>query len=166
MDKYKQLKQQLKQIVDADPNLPLDGIVTAIDNDTCTVRFADDFEVSDVRLKATADSKDNLLIIPKIGSNVLMISSDGTVGNLTVIKCDQASKIIFNENGLHIEIDSSDGKIMIKNNQTSLKELFQKSTNIKKNMKVSTPMGPSGTPLPDVLQMITVFENEFKQLLK
>lgn len=166
MDKVKQLKQQLKLIIGADPNFPIDGIVKSVNNDTCSVELSDGFEVSDVRLKVSVDGNDHLLIVPKIGSRVLMLSTDGTIGNLTVIKYDQVSKIIFNDNGLNIEIDSESGKIQIKNKDVSLKELFQKSADIKKNMKVSTPMGPSGTPLPDVMQMITEFENEFKSLLK
>lgn len=165
-NKISQLKSNLKQMLNVDPNYPIDGAVISIENDTCTVELADGFEVPDVRLKTTVDGNDHLLIVPKVGSHVLMISTDGTVDNLTVIKVDQASKIIFNENGLVVEIDSTDGKVQIKNNQTSLKDLFQKSADIKKNMKVSTPMGPSGVPLPDVLQMIVNFENEFKKLLK
>ena len=166
MDKYKQLRRNLKEIANVDPNYPIDGVVKSVEGDTCTVSLSDGFEVSDVRLKASVDGNDHLLVFPKVGSTVLMISTDGTIDNLTVIKCDQASKFIFNENGLVIEIDSTDGKVMIKNNQTSLKDLFQKSSDIKKSIKVSTPMGPSGTPLPDVLQMIADFETEFKKLLK
>ncbi|WP_312078352.1 hypothetical protein [Chryseobacterium sp.] len=166
MDLHKKLKQQLIDLIGANPNLPITGVVKSIENDTCTVEVLNGLELSDVRLKATTNGSDHLLVVPKIGSTILMLSSDGTVDNMTVIKCDQASKIVFKENGLVIEIDSTDGKIQIKNNETSLKDLFEKSANIKKSMKVSTPMGPSGTPLPDVLQMITNFETEFKKLLK
>lgn len=166
MDKHKELKRLMKEIIGASSNVPIDGVVKSVTNDTCTVELADGLVISDIRLKTTADNTDNLLIIPKIGSRVLMLSSDGTIDNMTVIKVDQASKIIFNENGLIVEIDSEESKVQIKNGETSLKDLFQRSANIKKNMKVSTPMGPSGTPLPDVLQMITTFETKFKSLLK
>lgn len=165
-DKSAQLKNNIRKIVGANSNLPIDGIVTKISGDTCSVKLTDGFEISDIRLKSSADGKDNLLIIPKIGSHVLMISTDGTIGNLTVIKCDIAEKIIFNENGLQVEIDSTSGKVKVKNDETSLKDLFQQLTDLLKTLKVFTPMGPSGTPLPDTITKISQFESDFKKILK
>lgn len=165
MDKLSQLKANFQKMAGVNPNYPIDGIVKSIQGDTCTVEV-DGLELSDVRLKATADGSDTLLIVPAVDSYVLMLSTDGTIDNLTVIKSDKAQKIIYKENGLEIEIDSTDGKISIKNNSVSLYDLFQKSTDIKKNIKVFTPMGPSGNVLPDVLTKIIDFETSFKQLLK
>ena len=165
MDKLSQLRANFQKMVGANPNYPIDGIVRSIQGDTCTVEI-DGLELSDVGLKATADGSDTLLIVPAVDSNVLLLSTDGSIDNLTVIKADKAQKIIFKENGLEIEIDSTDGKISIKNNTVSLYDLFQKSTDIKKNIKVFTTMGPSGNVLPDVLAKIIDFETSFKQLLK
>ena len=165
-DKFAQLKENLKAIVKANPNLPLDGIVTKISGDTCSVKLEGDFEISDIRLKVTSDGTDNLLVIPKIGSRVLMLSTDGTIGNLTVIKSDHAEKVFFNENGLKIEIDGSSGKIKIENDTTSLLNIFQDLTNLLKTLKVYTPVGPSGIPLPDTINKLVQFENDFKTLLK
>lgn len=166
MDKFKQLGKNIRAIVGADPNLPIDGIVKSIEGDTCTVELSDGFQVSDVRLKATTDGNDHLLIVPKVGSSVLMISTDLTIDNLTVIKCDQASKIIFNENGLTVEIDSTDGKLKIKNEETSLFDIMQDLSTLLKQLKVYTPVGPSGTPLPDSVVRIQQFETKFKKILK
>lgn len=165
-DKIAQLKENLIRIINANPNLPIDGIVTKITGDTCSVKFEGGFEVSDVRLKVTADGTDNLLVIPKIGSRVLMISTDGTIDNLTVIKSDVSQKIIFNENGLIVEIDSETGKVKIQNKQTSFIDLFQQLTDLLKQLKVYTPAGPSGTPLPDSVLRIEKFETDFKKILK
>lgn len=164
-DKIAKLKQQLRDLVAANPNLPIDGIVKSVSDDVCSVEI-DGFLLSDIRLKASADGTDNLLIIPKIGSRVLMLSSDGTIDNLTVLKCDAASKIIFNENGLQVEIDSEAGKVKIENEETSLKALFEQLTDILKTLKVFTPVGPSGNPLPDSIVKIEQFENDFKTILK
>ena len=164
-DKIAKLKQQLRDLVAANPNLPIDGIVKSVSGDVCSVEV-DGFLLSDIRLKASADGTDNLLIIPKIGSRVLMLSSDGTIDNLTVIKCDAASKIIFNENGLQVEIDSEAGKVKVQNEETSLKALFVQLTDILKTLKVFTPVGPSGNPLPDSIVKIEQFENDFKAILK
>lgn len=166
MDKILQLKRHLKAIVNADPNYPIIGIVKAIEADTCTVELSEEFEISEVRLKSTANGKDNLLIVPKVGSQVLMLSSDGTIDSLTVIQVDQASKIIFNENGLNIEIDSTDGKVSIKNKKSSLFDLFQDLANILKQLKFYTNMGPSGNPLPDSMIAINKLETDFKELLR
>ena len=164
-DKHAALKENIRKIVAANPNLPIDGTVTKVTGDTCSV-LVNDFEVSDIRLKATADGSDNLLIIPKVGSRVLMLSTDGTIGNLTVIKCDVAERILYNEQGLVVEIDSTTGKVKVQNESTSLKDLFQQLTDLLKQLKVFTPAGPSGTPLPDSIVRIEQFETDFKTILK
>ena len=164
-DKIKKLKEQIRGIVGANPNLPLDGVVKSVSGDVCSVEI-EGLELSDVRLKTTADGKDNLLIVPKVGSRVLMLSADGSVDNLTVIKCDAASKIIYNENGLEVEIDSETGKVKLSNSTTSLKDLFDQIADILKTLKVFTPSGPSGTPLPDTIAKVVQFETEFKTILK
>lgn len=165
MDKISQLKANLQKIVNANPNLPVDGIVKSIQNDTCTVEV-DGLELSDVRLKATADGSDTLLIVPAVDSNVLLLSSDGSIDNLTVIKTDKAEKIIYKENGLQVEIDSTDGKVSIKNDSISLIEVLQGLATLLKQFKVYTPAGPSGTPLPDSITAINQFETNFKKILK
>lgn len=172
MDKYAQLAWNIKEIAARDPRfknafkLPINGIVKDVENDTCTVEIRKDFEVSGIKLKSTANKEDNLLVIPKIGSKVTLMSLDGSVDNLCVIKVDAAEKLIFNENGLNIEIDSTDGKVMIKNDNASLFDLLQDLTNLLKQLKVYTSMGPSGTPLPDSILSIEKFETDFKMLLK
>lgn len=165
MDKIKKLKQQLIDLIGANPNLPITGVVKSIENDTCTVEVLDELKLSDIRLKATADGNDYLLIIPEVGSSVLMLSSDGTVDNMTVIKVDKASKIIIN-NGLQIEIDSEEQKVCIKNDLVSLHDILKDLSTLLQQLKVYTPMGPSGTPLPDSITAIQKFETDFKKILK
>lgn len=165
-DKYKQLKENIRKLVNANPNFPIDAVVKSVENDTCTVELASGFEISDVRLKATSDGSDSLLVVPAIGSQVLMISMDGTVDNMTVIKCDKADKLIYNNSGLHLEIEKKSKKILVKNNQVNLYTILSDLAALLKQLKVSTPMGPSGTPLPDSILAIEKFENDFKQILK
>jgi len=164
-DKIAQLKQNFKVMIGAKPNLPIDGVVTAIDKDTCTVKVGD-FEISDVRLKAIANGSDSLLIVPVVGSEVLMASTDGTLGNLTIIKYDKVNRILYKENGLEVDIDSETSKVGIRNDKVSLKELFEDLTQILKQFKVFTPNGVSGTPIPNVIQKLNQFETQFKKLLK
>lgn len=165
-DKYKQLKKNFRQLVNANPNYPIDGIVKSVDKDTCTIELASGFEISDVRLKAIANGSDNLLIVPTIGSSVLMVSMDGTIDNMTVIQCDKADKLIYNNGGLHIEIEKESKKVLVKNDQVNLYNILSDLAALLKQLKVYTPMGPSGTPLPDSILAIEKFENDFKQILK
>ena len=164
-DKIAQLKSNIKAIIGATQNLPIDGFVTKITGDTCTVNI-NGFEISDVRLKTTANGKDNLLMIPAIGSQVLMISADGSIDNLTIIKCDQVSQFSYKENGLEVEIDSNSGKVSVKNETTNLLTLFEDLMSLLKDLKVYTLSGVSGKPIPPTILKLNQLESKFKTLLK
>lgn len=167
MDKKAQIKSLLKSIVGANPNYPVRGEILAIDGQTCTVKLAGGLEVSGVRLKpVVSDSENYVLVVPAIGSDVLMLSGNGTLDDLTVILCDSPESIEMSRNGLTVLFDGTDGKVQIKNDATSLKDVFEDLGIILKQLKVSTPSGPSGVPLPDSILAIEQFEIKFKQLLK
>ena len=165
-DKHKQLKKNIRDIVGFDPNYPVDAVVKSIENDTCTVELADGFEISDIRLKATADNNDSLLVVPEVGSRVLMLSMDGSIDNMTIIKADKAEKLIFNNGSLNIEIESKSKKILVKNDQVNLYNILSDLATLLKGLKVYTAVGPSGTPLPDSMTQIMKFESDFKKILK
>ena len=170
MDKLSQLKRNIRELIISDPTFknlkPIVGVVKSIEDDTCTVEISEDFSISGVKLKSTANNKDNFLLIPKVGSTVTILSLDGTVGNLCIFKIDVLEKILYNENGLRFEIDSTDGKIKIKNKTSSLFNLMQDLVNLLKGLQVYTNTGPSGNPLPNSIIAIEKFENDFKSLLK
>lgn len=167
MDTPAQIKALIKQIVGANPNLPITGKVVSVEGESCTVEIISGLKVSDVKLKATISGQDNfILVTPKIGSSVIMLSSTGDLNNLTVIKADQFEKMEISQGGLIILIDSADGKISIKNNSVTLKEILTDLATLLKGIKVYTGVGPSGTPLPDSIQAITSFESKINQLLK
>lgn len=165
MDKIAELKRRFRDMMPKQGMITIDGVVTAITGDTCSV-LVDDIELVDVRLKATANGKDSVLMVPVIGSHVLMISTDGSIDNLTVIKCDQVTKFLYNQNGVAVEIDSESKKISVKNDEINLYQLFEDLTGLLKTLKVSTPVGPSGVPLPDTIEKLNEFETNFKKLLK
>jgi hypothetical protein len=167
MDTPAQIKALLKDIIGANPNLPITGVVQSIQGQSCTVKLISGLDISDVKLKATIDEQsDFILVTPKIGSSVLMLSSTGDLTNMTVIKADQFDKIEICQGGLELLIDSSDSKLSVKNQTVSLKEIFTDLGTLLKGLKVFTPMGPSGTPLPDTITAIESFETKFNQLLK
>lgn len=167
MSKGKEVKTLMRDIVAANSNLPIQAKVTSLEDDTCSVILASGLELNDVRLKASIGGDDDYFIQrPKIGSKVMLLSVTGSLDDLMVLKADEIENFEFSSNGLKILIDSEDGKVKIGNGQTNLKKIFQMNVDLLKEFKVFTPAGPSGTPLPDILLKINLFEMEFKKLLK
>ena len=169
MDKIAEIKKKLKEVVSANPNYPIIGNVTAVDGESCSVVLVGGLELSDVKLSATVtESADYLLLVPALGSDVLMLSGDGTLSNLYVIKVDQVAKFKFSQNGLKVNFDSTDKKVSIENESGSLKDLFSDLANILTNLKVAviTEGAPSGTITPDVLALVTDFSTSVNSLLK
>jgi hypothetical protein len=163
----KEVKTILRDIVAANANLPIQAEVTSLEDDTCSVVLASGLELNEVRLKASIGGDENYFIQrPRIGSKVLLLSITGKLDDLVLLKADEIENFEFASNGLKILVDSEDGKVKIGNGQTDLKKIFQMNVDLLKQFKVFTPAGPSGTPLPDVLVKINLFETEFKKLLK
>ncbi len=167
MDKVAELRNKMRQVVGANPNLPISGTVAEVTGETCTVQLLGGLKVTDVKLKSVVSEADQeLLIVPADNSKVLLISADGTLRNLYVIKVDQVKQWILKTGSLQIQFDGSDNKVLVKNEQTGLYQLFELLVELLKQFKVYTPTGPSGTPLPDTILSIEVVETKFKQLLK
>lgn len=167
MNEYSEIKELIKSIVGDMSNLPVFGTVKSVDDETCAVELASGLEIPDVRLRATVDgSSDFLKLIPKRGSKVIMLSMTGQLDDLTLLKADEVEQLSYTQNGLEILIDSTDKKISIKNDTTSLHDLFDDLTSLITNLKVNTPAGPSTGLLPDTMTELQVFETNFKALIK
>lgn len=161
-----EIKAALREIVGANPNLPITGIVKSVEGDSCTVTIGGTFDATDVKLKATIGESDYVIQTPQKGSTVVMLSLSGSLENLTVIKIDKLEKVEYSQGGLVILCDSTDGKVQIKNDQVSLLEIMKDLKTLISQLTVSTPNGPSGTPLPPTIAALNQFETKFKQLLK
>jgi CxxC motif-containing protein len=85
---------------------------------------------------------------------------------LAVLRTDEIEKVVYKQNGLEVIIDSTDKKVSLKNESTSLKDILQALADLLKQFKVQTPSGISTVVAPDSLNAILQFENSFKQLLK
>lgn len=57
------------------------------------------------------------------------------------------------------------GAVYSNNEQPNFTKLFTQIVDILTSMKVSTSQGPSGTPLPEVVEKINQLENDFKTFL-
>lgn len=165
MDKYRKLWELLKP--QTGKVIPLfNAVVKSIEGESCTIEL-DGLDIDEVRLKATINEEDDyILLSPKVGSMVLVGSLTGDLSDLAVLKVDQVEKLEYKQNGLEILVDSTDGKLQVKNEDISFVDVFQALTNLLKQFKVFTPTGPSGTPLPDTITALTQFETTFKKILK
>jgi hypothetical protein len=168
MDRYRKLGDALKGLFpEGSKPLPLfNAEVVSIEGQSCTIRL-DELEIDGVRLKATInESGDKLLLTPPIGSMVLVGSLSGDFKDLAVVSVDQFEKLEYQQSGLNILIDGTDGKIAISNDSSDLKGIFQSLADLLKQFKVYTANGPSGTPIATTMQQINAFETDFKNLLK
>lgn len=166
MSKESEIKRLLKEIIGTD-NYLIRGTVTKITGQTCSVKLNSGLEVSDVKLKALiTDENDYYILFPVVGSGVLLLMENNDLRNLTVVKVDKVGKFEFFQNGLEVVFDSSDKKVGIKNESSSLLTLFEDLTALLKQLKVFTSTGPSGTPLPDTITAIVQLEQKVNQLLK
>ncbi len=167
MDRYRKLAELLKGINKGTDALPIfNAEVISVQGESCTV-MVNEMELEDVRLKATINGESNKIIVtPKVGSIVLIGSLTGDLTDSAVLKVDEIEKLEYEQDGLKVLIDSTDGKLKIENNTVSLVDVFQKLTDLLRSFKVYTPSGPSEAPLPDTLLDITDFENKFKSILK
>ena len=69
------------------------GIVSSVQENTCTVRFGEQ-EVSGVRMRAsTTDVAKQLLIVPKVGTAVVVGSLSGDLSDLVVLLVDEVDRI-------------------------------------------------------------------------
>lgn len=156
--------------------------VTAVTETDCTIKIGE-MEVTGVKLFSIEEAG-NLLVKPVVNTMVTVADlSGGQLRDLVVIKVDKVelvkyeqdglivlidsvNKIVKVENGLTMLIDGGDSKASVSNDNASLKDLFASIADILQTLTVSTPAGPSGTPLPPTIQKITQLNTDLNNLLK
>lgn len=167
MSDYSEIKELLRNIVGDMSNLPISGTITKVDGEVCTLKLPSGLEITDVRIRATIDGNSNFLkIIPKEGSKAVAMTMTGEEDDLILLRADEVEQIEYTQDGLIVLIDSTDGKVSIKNNSTDLLSILEDLSGIIKQLTVSTPNGPSGTPLPPTITSLTQWETQVKTLLK
>lgn len=163
---FVEIKKLIREIVGAVPNLPIQAIVTKVNEFTCSVKIGE-LEVDDVLLKTSVQNNENFMVQrPKVGSPITLLSVDGTLSSLQVVKINEVEEFEYHHNGLTVKLDGENKKIVVKNNESNLYDLMNDLATIVKQLKVYTATGPSGFPLPDTIARVNQFETDFKQLLK
>lgn len=166
MDKPSEVRKKLLEVLGYQPNLPIPGVVTKVNGDVCEVLIGNDYTATDVKLKATIDAGNNeLLLSPKVGSNVILLSLSGDFNNLTLVKMDELELFQFKQGDVSVAV-GTDGLLEVKKGSVSLFSLLTQLATTIKAITVATPVGPSGTPLTPTLQNVKVFEDDLKILLK
>ena len=166
MDTPAEIKKALIELIGADPNLPITAKVVSVQNDTCTVQLVTGLKLSDVRLKATVSGDvDSLLITPKVGSNVMVLSQTGKLSGLVVIKVDAVEKINYKKGNFEFEVDGTTGKVLLKKGSLNLGNLVTDFITELKTAIITTPAGP-GAIAPSTISKLTALDTKFKQLLK
>lgn len=96
MTEEQRLIRNIRKAVGPAPISVYQGIVTAVDGITCTVQFGAQ-QVDGVRLRASkADNDAQLLLVPRVGSPVIVGSLSGDLSELVVLQMDAVDRIEIN----------------------------------------------------------------------
>jgi hypothetical protein len=142
MDLAAEIKKALIELIGANPNLPITATIVSVENDTCTIKLLSELVISDVRLKATiSDDSDTLLITPKIGSEVMVMSQTGKLSGLVVIKIDSVEKIEYKKGTFELSIDGTTGKARFKKQGANFGALINSLIETISSAQIITPNG-------------------------
>lgn len=103
----KRLLDNLRAVMGSSQVCISQGIVKSVDGDRCSVDFAG-LVISDIRLRASlADVNKKMLVVPKVGSAVIVGSLSGDLDNLVVLQVDEVESVTVNggELGGLVKID-------------------------------------------------------------
>lgn len=136
MDAYRELQERLKKLGGRTLSL-YQGVVESVEDGTCTV-IIDGLAIPDIRLRATTTEDDmELLIIPAVGSGVIVGSLTGGFEQLVILSIDRADQIILN--GGHR------GGLVLVNELTRKLNVLEKDLNdLKEVMSTWTPIPQDG----------------------
>ena len=114
MDQYRRLRDNLMQMMGSGKEINIwQGIVKSVEGISCTVTFGT-LDVEGVRLRASlADNESHLLIVPKVGTAVVVGSLSNDLSMLVVLAVDEVESITINGGKLGglINIESLTQKI-------------------------------------------------------
>lgn len=165
MDKSTQVKRALAQALGINPNLPITATVVSVENDTCTVKLLSKLVLSDVRLKATiTDEADSFLIVPKVNSEVILMSQTGALSGLMVIKVNAVESIRYKKGNFEFIVDGSTGKVTLKKSGANFGALVSDLIKEISNAIILTPAGP-GQIAASTKAKLTALDTKFKTIL-
>ncbi len=157
------------------------GTVTSVDRDNqcCTVQCIDTEDVYyKIRLNASMDSREGIVIVPTQGSEVIFLPFKGNSGGVIIafgevdeIKlCNNSGTVQILDDGVKLttsksELYLNEDKIAFKNEEVSLKDVLTDIKDIITNLKVLTGVGPSAGLVPDSVTALTTLNTNISKLL-
>lgn len=137
--------------------------VDKVDDGTIDVSPIDDFyaPISGVRLSADIDNDKRLFVKPKKGSVVIVNMLTRTDGYVAMYS--EIDSIIYKDaKGLEVEL--TEGKIRIKNNNILLGETLRELVDIISRAVITTPSGPGNMDIATQVKL-SVVKNKLDTLL-
>lgn len=96
MQPEERLIRNIRAAAGPQPLTVYQGIVASVEGITCTVTFGSQ-DVSGVRLRASeADNKAQILLVPRVGTAVIVGSLSGDLSQLVVLSVDEVERIEIN----------------------------------------------------------------------
>ena len=165
-DTVSKLKEALKAVVGANPNFPITAKVISIQGTTCTVELVGELKISDVRLCATInDDADGLVIIPKIGSEVVIMSQTGELSGLMVIKVDAVETMTYKKNDFEFIVDGTTGKVTLKKSGANFGGLMNDLIDAISGMQTINSDMTTGALQPTVIAQLNAIKSKFNMIL-
>lgn len=144
---HKELLDRLKGLMPTSRTPLYQGHVVAVSGDVCTVEI-DGLQIPEVRLRATeADSSRACLLVPRVGSGVIVGSLSGDLTTLAVLSVDEVERIELHAqvaiNGGHLG-----GLVSIDKLTAKLNEVIQAvNTHTHTSASAGSPTTPPITPI-------------------
>ena len=165
MDTGAEIKKALREALGINPNLAITATVVSVGGNTCSIKLASELVLTDVRLCATiSDEPDMMVIKPKVGSEVIVMSQTGKLDGLFIVKVDAVDNITFKKEDFEIIIDGQTKKVTIKNSTANLGALMDSLIDTIVSAQILTPQGP-GTISPATQTQLTNIKTMFNALL-
>lgn len=182
MDAYRKIGEYFKAVGQQGLQATIAAAdVVKITGESCTVKMGD-LQLTDVRLKATVNGEENkILLLPKVGSKVLVGSLTGDMRDLCVLKIDEIEKVVYQQRETKILIDATQNsikcdaagtlielkeKVRVENPAFNLLNLVLEFIGICKSEIHMTNAGPTVSLNPASMAKFVALENKFKALLK
>lgn len=102
---------------------------------------------------------------PSVNKQCLIGLINNNPANAFLIEAEEVEAIeVTDKSGFKMVLNG--GKVSFKNEQASMFTILKDLAALLKQLKVSTPNGPSGTPLPPTIQAVTKFEEDLNKIME
>lgn len=155
MDNYRQLAEGLRAAMGGRTVHLYQGIVRAVDGCLCEVEV-DGLAVPGVRLRASeTDDGGQLLVVPKVGSAVIVGSLSGDLAELAVLAIDKAESITLTATTVTLNGGKLGGLVKVA-------ELTQKLNELVQAFNGHTHTGTHGPTSPPVSQAKAFSKDDYE----